>query len=549
MKYFKANFLLIGLLLLSTNINIDKGFIENTFDYQTKGISLNSIKKQNTNEEIDISETFVQIGQKTSDLKTHTYLRFATAIKINSSISSLSYIRNVQGVETAEFPINTIYKTLRIDDDIVYFDGSQMVKTNDTSIETEYYFACYTVELTKDEFKTKDFKLNLKINDSEYAFTSASYNTLLSSEVYSVKFFMNGGILGKQLVAKGEKAEYNGTLNMDDDCNFVGWDQDLSSVQSDIETNAVYQKTAILEAEDSQRQIITEKNSSQGTTLRLDKDKLIEYIVDASEDISAVMSMNLWSRGQIKNDMSILSAYDIYVNNELLKEGELTDILPFETFGKTWGESITAKVQNIHLNKGVNFIRIISKNTNILMLDNIELKYSGAGEISLSNMEEFQAVEAQTIEYVSTDGVETVGINGLTTNASYLGKFTKGSNIRLNTIDYVEFDFESNTDARVTLSLEMSLRALSENKPILELYKVFIKENGGEYQEILANNKDAINQSITSTVGYGEFHTVNVAYLNLKAGATYNLKLQSRANTHLENVMFISENEFNLVME
>ena len=305
-------------------------------------------------------------------------------------------------------------------------------------------------------------------------------------------------------------------------------------------------KNSILEAEDSQRQIITEKNSSQGTTLRLDKDKLIEYIVDASEDISAVMSMNLWSRGQIKNDMSILSAYDIYVNNELLKEGELTDILPFETFGKTWGESITAKVQNIHLNKGVNFIRIISKNTNILMLDNIELKYSGAGEISLSNMEEFQAVEAQTIEYVSTDGVETVGINGLTTNASYLGKFTKGSNIRLNTIDYVEFDFESNTDARVTLSLEMSLRALSENKPILELYKVFIKENGGEYQEILANNKDAINQSITSTKVYGEFHTVNVAYLNLKAGATYNLKLQSRANTHLENVMFISESQVDL---
>ena len=553
MKCFKKKLLLLCLILTSAGLNFgfnqneNKGLIENTLDNYSKGISLKNVKKQNSAEKIDISETFVQIGQKTIDSTVHNYLRFTTAVKIDSAINSLSYIRNVKGVEEAEFAVNTVYKTLRVDEDEIYFNGTEMVKTRDEAVETDYYWACYTVELTKDDFKATDFKLNLKVNDTLInAYTACSYNTLLTNDICSVKFSYKDTIIGKQIVVKGNKVEYLGPTDFEGNYHIVDWNQDMSSIQSDVELKAIC--SLALEAEDSQRQVITSKDTSQGTTLRLDTGKLIEYTVFTSEEIEATMYANMWSRGQLQNDTSILDIYDVYVNETKVETSSETTILSAETFGSKWKIDAHAKVGKVHLDKGINFVKVISKKANVTMLDNLELNYSGKGYVTLPNVKEFQSVEAH-IEYVSTDGVEKVGVNGLITNAAYLSPFTKGSNVRLNTIDYVEYAFESSTDIEVALSVDMSLRAIKEATSIFDLYKVFIKENAEEYTEIKSNDNRAIGQSVTSTKNYGEFHTAGITYLSFKAGANYTLKLQSRANIHLESIMFASSEliDINLV--
>ena len=339
-----------------------------------------------------------------------------------------------------------------------------------------------------------------------------------------------------------------GDIHADEDLPaFSDSQYEVKSTDKYIEYNITINENAfsfkmfksLLEAEDSQRQVVTSKDTSQGTTLRLDTGKLIEYTVFASEEIEATMYANMWSRGQLQNDTSILDIYDVYVNETKVETSSETTILPAETFGSKWKIDAHAKVGKVHLDKGINFVKVISKKTNVTMLDNLELNYSGKGDVTLLNVKEFQSVEAH-IEYVSTDGVEKVGVNGLITNSAYLSPFTKGSNVRLNTIDYVEYAFESSTDIEVALSVDMSLRAIKEATSIFDLYKVFIKENAEEYTEIKSNDNRAIGQSVTSTKNYGEFHTAGITYLSFKAGANYTLKLQSRANTHLESIMFAS---------
>ena len=140
-------------------------------------------------------------------------------------------------------------------------------------------------------------------------------------------------------------------------------------------------------------------------------------------------------------------------------------------------------------------------------------------------------------DYVSTNGVPIVDRNGINTNTSYLGKFTKGSNVRLNTTDYIEYTFTCDKDVTVYLGGDYSRRAIEETTNF-KLFKVFIKDGEGEYTELKEGDANANVQSLNFTKAYGSFQTIYFGTLELKAGKTYTLKMQARNNLHIEYVDF-----------
>ena len=92
----------------------------------------------------------------------------------------------------------------------------------------------------------------------------------------------------------------------------------------------------------------------------------------------------------------------------------------------------------------------------------------------------------------------------------------------------------------VALAMDNGFRSIFDaNESIYDAYKVFVKQSGEEdYSEIKSTDPRAYVQEIYSTKQYGEFHTLRVCELSLKAGISYTLKLQARRNMHLESIWF-----------
>lgn len=276
--------------------------------------------------------------------------------------------------------------------------------------------------------------------------------------------------------------------------------------------------------------------------LRLDSGKSIQYAIYVSEDTNVDLSIDCWSRGTATTDLSILDVYSVIVNDKKVEESGRTEILPLDTWGSKWGPSMIAKTGSVHLEKGINLIEVKSNISNRAMFKNIILDYNGAKEIEIRNIVQFEAVNAQNIQYPSTDGVATLGINGITTGEKYLSKYTKGSNVRLSTTDYVEFTFVASEDTTVSVILDTSYRRVFEdNRSVYDTFKVFFAEEGQELTEILKSSENAYDQKVNSSTDYGEFHMVRVCDLELKAGVSYTLKLQARINLHLESLILAQE--------
>lgn len=276
--------------------------------------------------------------------------------------------------------------------------------------------------------------------------------------------------------------------------------------------------------------------------IRLDNKNAVEYAIYASEDVDVDLSIDCWSRGQAKTDISILDIYTVTANDNIVEKGNDTGVLPFDTWGSGWGYSAIAKVGKVHLNKGLNFIEVLSKTTNTAMFSNLVFDYSGDAKVTSLNTTMFDGVDAQNIQFPSTDGVATSGRNGITTGTTYLSKYTNGSNVRLNTTDYVEFTFEASEDVTVYVGLDVSFRfEISDDRSIYETIKFFLTESGKEQIEIKQDAANAYYQAVKCAAIYGEFHTLRVCELTLKAGVSYTLKLQARGNLHIETLMLAKE--------
>ncbi len=277
----------------------------------------------------------------------------------------------------------------------------------------------------------------------------------------------------------------------------------------------------------------TQSGRGNGKHVRFLKDDAIEYAIIADgETENVTLSLDCFKSTLEINNLSIFDMFDVTLNNTALKASEAQQKVTFEK----WGETALIKIATVTLQKGLNYVRLTAKD-DYVRAEFLEVAYSGNAKVELAKTASFNAVDAQVVNFVSTNGEEKAGINGIITGASYLGKFSKGSNVRLNTTDYIEYTFECDKDVTIYLGGDYSERKVEEITNY-DLMKLFIKDGDGEYAEIGAGGKNANVQSLNFTKAYGAFQTIYFGTLELKAGKTYTLKLQARRNLHIEYVDF-----------
>ena len=248
MKFSKK--ILFGLSALSvmTLLSFPNTAKENNFKEYARARNVTGIRfQQNVSEEgfVEVSETFVQSGTYNDGLVTHNYIRFATAVNLaeGSGVNSLEYIRKVEGVDDTTLPVTTVYKKIAAEDGVYYSYGDEGLTTEETT--GSWYFACYTVELTKEEYMSKDFVLSLRVNEEEvYAYTAASLNNL-NGDHYVARFVNDGNLLGKHIVLDNDVPTYLGeelTKEADDHTYTFGWDKEVSPSTEDVVYNVEFAK-------------------------------------------------------------------------------------------------------------------------------------------------------------------------------------------------------------------------------------------------------------------------------------------------------------------
>lgn len=277
----------------------------------------------------------------------------------------------------------------------------------------------------------------------------------------------------------------------------------------------------------------SESKRGNGKHVRFAKDNAIEYAIIADKQTENVtLSLDCFKSSLAINNLSIFDMFDVTLNNTALTASEAQQKVTFEK----WGDTALIKIATVTLQKGLNYVRLTAKG-DYVRAEFLEVAYSGNAKVELAKTTSFNAVDAQVVNFVSTNGEEKAGMNGIITGASYLGKFSKGSNVRLNTTDYIEYTFECDKDVTIYLGGDYSERKVEELTNY-DLMKLFVKDGDGEYAEITAKNENANVQSLNFTMEYGSFQTTFFATLELKAGKTYTLKLQARRNLHVEYVDF-----------
>ena len=278
----------------------------------------------------------------------------------------------------------------------------------------------------------------------------------------------------------------------------------------------------------------TQSGRGNGKHVRFKKDDAIEYAIIADRETENVtLSLDCfkgYSTGGV--NVSVFDIFDVTLNNTALTASETQQKVTFEKVDDT----ALIKIATVTLQKGLNYVRLTAKG-DYVRAEFLEVAYSGKEKAELAKTASFNAVDAQVIEYVSTNGVSIADRNGINTNTSYLGKFTSGSNVRLNTADYIEYTFECDKDVTVYLGGDYSRRAIEETTNF-KLFKVFIKDGEGEYTELKEGDANANLQSLNFTKEYGSFQTIYFGTLEFKAGKTYTLKMQARNNLHVEYVDF-----------
>ena len=271
-----------------------------------------------------------------------------------------------------------------------------------------------------------------------------------------------------------------------------------------------------------------------GKYVRFGKGDAVEFAIIADRETENVtLSLDCfkgYSTGGV--NVSVFDMFDVTLNNTALMASETQQKVTFEKVDDT----ALIKIAAVTLQKGLNYVRLTAKG-DYVRAEFLEVAYSGNAKAELAKTASFNAVNAQVIDFVSTNGVPTDARNGIITGASYLGKFSKGSNVRLNTSDYIEYTFECDKDVTIYLGGDFSRRAIEETTNF-KLFKVFTKEGEGEYTELKEGDANANLQSLNFTKAYGSFQTIYYGTLEFKAGKTYTLKMLARNNLHVEYVDF-----------
>ena len=180
----KQNYLALGLILASIPFvgsasTINSPLKEECLDglNQESNLKVDVKRALIDDETMSISKTFVQYGQDPTDNK--YVLRFATAVKGN--ISSIKYVREIEGKDVIEKEVSEVYRGILANDSTYYYDGSNL--TTNPEMKGLYYWACYTIHFNTDTYRNSNISAYIKVieEDSTEEVTSLSRTTTLQT--------------------------------------------------------------------------------------------------------------------------------------------------------------------------------------------------------------------------------------------------------------------------------------------------------------------------------------------------------------------------------
>ena len=180
----KQNYLALGLILASIPFvgsasTINSPLKEECLDglNQESNLKVDVKRALIGDETMSISKTFVQYGQDPTDNK--YVLRFATAVKGN--ISSIKYVREIEGKDVVEKEVSEVYRGILANDSTYYYDGSNL--TTNPEMKGLYYWACYTIHFNTDTYRNSNISAYIKVieEDSTKEVTSLTRTTTLQT--------------------------------------------------------------------------------------------------------------------------------------------------------------------------------------------------------------------------------------------------------------------------------------------------------------------------------------------------------------------------------
>lgn len=174
---------LVGVSLFATiftpNIKIENttnsSLIEYASDNFNKGeVDIKRLENVSNDTSYAVGSTmYVQMGEN----ETSKFLRFATPIKGNPN--KVEYIRKYDKDGTTDQKskdVSILYLGIQSGATTYYYDEKGLTETKPETIE--YYWACYTIEFRGEkiinDYLTKDFTLELKVNDNEVKLSRTS---------------------------------------------------------------------------------------------------------------------------------------------------------------------------------------------------------------------------------------------------------------------------------------------------------------------------------------------------------------------------------------
>ena len=174
----------LSALLIPSKTYVEKkgSFEEDTIDVCENefGLDLTKGLKIGDTDTVSVSPTYAQTGTYVENGVTYNVLRFATAVRGN--IESISYLRGmVDGkIDAPLKEVSTIYKSIKAGDDLYYYNGTEL--TTDESAAGEYFWACYTIKYTSDDFKFHAIPVTINVNNKFYEEKVASLGLLNNEE-------------------------------------------------------------------------------------------------------------------------------------------------------------------------------------------------------------------------------------------------------------------------------------------------------------------------------------------------------------------------------
>lgn len=178
---------LVGVSLFATiftpNIKIENttnsSLIEYASDNFNKGkVDIKRLENVSNDTSYAVGSTmYVQMGEN----ETSKFLRFATPIKGNPD--KVEYTRTYDKDGTTDQKskdVSILYLGIQSGETVYYYDenGLTDAKPTDATKENYYYWACYTIEFRGEkiinDYLTKDFTLELKVNDNKVELSRTS---------------------------------------------------------------------------------------------------------------------------------------------------------------------------------------------------------------------------------------------------------------------------------------------------------------------------------------------------------------------------------------